>query len=142
METKDIAKETIEVFKYFDTSLTENISKSFWDFLKELSQESNIIVNIDSNKKLRDQNISEECKDLISLIYYNYIADENEKKEILKIWNNNEKIYQKYLNKIYNVDKIFEKKSSKKVAETELPIVYKENIFNKIIKFIKKNLCN
>ena len=40
---------------------------------------------LDSNKKLRDQNISEECKDLISLIYYNYIADENEKKEILKI---------------------------------------------------------
>ena len=77
METKDIAKETIEVFKYLDASLIENISKSFLDFLEELSQESNIIVNIDSNKKLRDQNISEECKDLISLIYYNYIADEN-----------------------------------------------------------------
>ena len=65
METKDIAKETIEVFKYLDASLIENISKSFLDFLEELSQESNIIVNIDSNKKLRDQNISEECKDLI-----------------------------------------------------------------------------
>ena len=117
METKDIAKETIEVFKYFDTSLTENISKSFLDFLEELSQESNIIVNIDSNKKLRDQNISEECKDLISLIYYNYIADENEKKEILKIWNNNERIYQKDLNEIYKVDKIFEKKEGTKISE-------------------------
>ena len=49
METKDIAKETIEVFKYLDASLIENISKSFLDFLEELSQESNIIVNIDSN---------------------------------------------------------------------------------------------
>ncbi len=142
METKDIAKETIEVFKYLDASLIENISKSFLDFLEELSQESNIIVNIDSNKKLRDQNISEECKDLISLIYYNYIADENEKKEILKIWNNNERIYQKDLNEIYKVDKIFEKKEGKKIAKTELPIIYKENIFKKIIKFIKKHLYN
>ena len=59
IEICDIAKETIQVLTYFDFEFTSKISKDFLDFLKETAEKSDIIVNIDFNKKLKEQNISE-----------------------------------------------------------------------------------
>lgn len=105
-EICDIAKETIQVLRYFDLEFTLKISKNFLELLKKASEKSNIIVNIDPSKKLNEQNISEECKELIALLYYNYFSNETEKKEILKIWKDNEVIYEN----VYGKDKkIFKK---------------------------------
>ena len=49
-----------------------------------------IEVNIDISKELEEQNISQESKDMISLLYYKYIADDDEKIELIKIWSNND----------------------------------------------------
>ena len=88
MEISDVAKETIELLKYFDSDFISKISTELLEFLKKLAQSSTINVTIDKNKKLKDQNVSEECKSLISLIYHDYIAEEDEKEEIEKIWMN------------------------------------------------------
>ena len=52
-------------------------------------------VIIDKNKSLKDQKILSETKDLISILYYQYIATEEEKKELIKIWKHNDVLYQK-----------------------------------------------
>lgn len=62
------------------------ISNNFLEKLKKIAKTSKINVNIDKSKKLEEQKISEDCKDLISLIYYNYVASKEEKKEILDNW--------------------------------------------------------
>ena len=140
IEMCDIAKETVQVLTYFDLEFTSKISKSFLDFLKETAEKSNIIVNIDLNKKLNEQDISEECKDLIALLYYHYFADETKKNEIVKIWKNNDLMYQKALEEKFNVNEIFKKKELKResINEEQLPILVKESLFKKIINFIKK----
>lgn len=142
MEMCDIAMETLEVLKYFDAEFTSKISKSFLDSLKELSSRSKAKVEIDVNKKLINQNISEESKNLISIIYYNYFADENEKKKIIKIWKENEKEFPEKVKKIYDANEIFNKKiknSNTKIDEIkgELPVISKKNWIEKIIEKIK-----
>ncbi len=93
IDVSNIAKETIEVLNYFDEEFISKISKNFLNNLYELSKNSNISVTIDENKNLKDQNISEECKDLLSVLYYRYIATETEKMDIIEIWKSNDILY-------------------------------------------------
>lgn len=77
---EDIAKETIDILKYFDNDFISKIPENFMKKLQEISKASSLKVEIDASKKLEEQNISEDCKNFISWIYYSYCADENEKK--------------------------------------------------------------
>lgn len=147
MEVNDIAKETVEVLKFTDVDFKSRISEKLLNLLEELSHQSTKEVKIDLNKKLNEQNISEECKDLLSLLYLNYYASENEKEEILKIWKVNDNIYQKELEGKYDIDKIFEKNTQEKIKKTEesniqeevkMPAVIKETFLEKLINRIKK----
>ena len=147
MEVNDIAKETVEVLKFTNVDFKSRISEKLLNLLEELSHQSTKEVKIDLNKKLNEQNISEECKDLLSLLYLNYYASENEKEEILKIWKENDNIYQKELEGKYDIDKIFEKNTQEKIKNTEesniqeevkMPAVIKETFLEKLINRIKK----
>ena len=141
-ETDDIAKETLNILKYFDSEFLLKIPDKFLENLKQVAKTSKIIVNIDKDKKLNEQNISEECKDLISLIYYTYVANENDKDEILKYWSENEEKYQEELKKEYNVNNIFnninknvkeQENLTEKGKESNLPIIVEKHSFIKII---------
>ena len=120
----DIAKEVVSILDYVDYELIKKIPIKFLDYLKNTAKDSSKKVDIDLNKSLLEQNISEESKDLIALIYYNYLASEEEKRKVLKTWENNEKIYQGNLENEY---------------DKELPLVIKkERLLDKIINFLKK----
>ena len=123
VEICDVALETLEVLKYFNTEFTSKISESFLNSLKELAKKSKLQVKIDANKKLINQNISEETKDIISLIYYNYFADDKEKNEIAKIWKENDENF---------------KSRNKNYIKSELPTVVKQNWIEKIIEKVKR----
>ena len=138
----DIAKEVVSILDYVDYELIKKIPIKFLDYLKNTAKDSSKKVDIDLNKSLLEQNISEESKDLIALIYYNYFADENEKSQISKIWVNNEREYQKNLEENYDLNSIF-KNNLEKEYNKELPLVIKkEGLLNKIINFIKKIFVN
>lgn len=142
IQEKNIYKEVLITLAYFDEELIKKIPDKVFENLKELAGESEEDFYINTEKDLENQDISEESKDLISLIYYDYIADEQEKKEIMKSWNENEIKYQEDLRIKYNVDNIFKnrKQETSKVEETSLIEYKKENIFCKIKNFIKKIL--
>lgn len=139
----NVFKETLEVLKHFDSEFLSKIPNEFLNAMKEFASKSTITVNIDTSKNLIEQDISEECKEMISLIFYSYIATKEEKEELTELWNVNEEAYQKGLKEKYNVDNIFE--NSKKDIETESAenskkelVEYKEkNFFQKIIEKIK-----
>ena len=137
VEICDVALETLEVLKYFNTEFTSKISESFLNSLKELAKKSKLEVKIDANKKLITQNISEETKDIISLIYYNYFADDKEKNEIAKIWKENDERFQEKSNEIYDIEKVF-KSRNKNYIKSELPTVVKKNWIEKIIEKVKR----
>lgn len=137
VEICDVALETLEVLKYFNTEFTSKISESFLNSLKELAKKSKLEVKIDANKKLINQNISEETKDIISLIQYNYFADDKEKNEIAKIWKENDEKFQEESNEIYDIEKVF-KSRNKNYIKSELPTVVKKNWIEKIIEKVKR----
>lgn len=84
-----------------------------------------------------NQNISEETKDIIALIYYNYFADDKEKNEIAKIWKENDEKFQEKSNEIYDIEKVF-KSRNKSYIKSELPTVVKKNWIEKIIEKVKR----
>lgn len=142
-EINDIAKETISILEYFNPEFLDKIPKHFLKDLQELAKDSKIVVNIDKNKKLENQPISEDSKDLIGLIYYSYIASDDEKAEIERAWDENELKFQNELKKKYNVDNLFENRNKSNYNFDENKnnielIEYKENIFKKLINKIKK----
>lgn len=149
-EKNDVYKEVLTVLAYFNDDFIEKIPDKVLKKLNELAADSKTDFYIDTEKKLYEQNISEESKDLISLIYYNFVADKNEKKELLKIWSENENKYQEKLRKIYNSDNIFQNKrkkfskdeNSSLSSNTAMVEYKKENIFDKIKNFIKKIKLN
>ena len=114
VETRDIAKETLEILECFNSDYKSKISKKFIKSLKELADASEIEVKVDPNKKLKEQEISEESKDFIALIYYTYIVDKNEKEKILKIWKENDSLFQDKLKQKYDMNKIFEERKNEK----------------------------
>ena len=133
-ELNNIANETLVVIEHFEFNLIKQIPQRVINYLKELAIQSKKKYKIDVNKSLTNQDISEQSKDLISYIYYNYIANEEEKKEILKKWDKNEIEYIKGLNKKYNYDKLFNNKKYivQNVSNNTEIAEYKENVFTKI----------
>ena len=136
-EINDIAKETIYVLKNFNPTFTSKISKRILKDLEELAKTSKKEVEIDKTKSLKDQNILPETKDMIALLYYNYIALPEEKKEIIQKWNENEARYQERLRRKYNLDNVFKKENTKENNNTSM-IEYKKNIFQRIFEKIKE----
>ncbi len=137
--TNKIAKEVLVILKYFSNDVIEKIPKNFLNFLKELASNYNDKIYIDTTLNLENQNISEESKDLLALIYYSYIAEKEEKKQIQLCWNENEKRYQEDLKEKYNPDNIFKTKNENKseIENTSLTIIKSGTLFDKIISFIK-----
>lgn len=117
--------EVISILKLLDKEYIEKIPQRFLKALEKV-QDKNFIANIDANKGILDQKISDKAKDILVIIYRNYWCSENEKKEIDKILNENEKKYQQELIKKYNPNDIFNNKD------------IKEYIEKKDIKFFKK----
>lgn len=64
-EISNVAKETICVLNYFDNSFISKIPINFLNEMKNLAKESNLIVKIDKNKKLEEQDLLEETKDML-----------------------------------------------------------------------------
>lgn len=103
----DVAKEASYLLTYFDLELVEKIPNDIRDSLNELSKMSNKFFYIDSRKSLEEQKISEEAKDLISLIYYKYISSEEEQKSLIQTWNSNELSYQERNKQKYTPNQLF-----------------------------------
>lgn len=87
----DVYKEALTFIAYFDKELLDIMPADIFEKLTKLAAESTVEFFVEENKSLIEQNISEECKDLIALIYYNSITDQNEKKAILEQWNINDR---------------------------------------------------
>ena len=85
------AKEVLMLLLYSEKETQNKVPKKIIDKLTTLASQSNITVDI-NNKDQIEEDISGEALDLFSIIYYSYIADENQKKEILSSWINNEQI--------------------------------------------------
>ena len=126
-------KDTYTIIEMMDDSLKSRINPDFIRFLKE-NQDNSFEGTINKNIPLKEQNLREEIKIMLSLIYIDYFCEKDEKDKIIQKEENN-------LREFYSRD-IFEKNNIKNQPNiTEKPkemVVYKETLIQKIINKIKK----
>lgn len=130
--------------KIIPSEQVEKIPQKFKKFMKENKQE-NWYFQYDETKKLDEQDILEETRVLIGLLFINYWASEQEKEEANRILDDNEKRYLESLNEKYSIEKILENKPNRNLKtgkesnthEGILPVEYHESIIKKVISFIK-----
>lgn len=84
--TCDVYKEVLTYIAYFDEELLDSIPTQVLQELNDKAGDSEANFYINPEEPLEKQNMSEEAKNLLSLIFYNYVADEEEKKKLMKLW--------------------------------------------------------
>ena len=109
----EVATEVIEVLYNSDSSIICKIQYRIIEVLQEKTQECNKKISFKENVELKDQDISEEGKAILSILYRDYICSEEEKIEVNKIFENNQKQYDEIQREKYNPDKIFQKQDNK-----------------------------
>lgn len=70
IQDNDLAKEIITVLAYLDDSYMDKISDEVLSKLNDMAADSTLNVYIDLNKKLSEQDLSDECLDFIAGLYY------------------------------------------------------------------------
>lgn len=133
------ATEVVSILNKFSDETLNRIPKKLLKFLKEVS------VDRKTDKKL--QQTTDKTKDLLAMIYRNYLCTESERLEFDKKLLKNQKQYEDLIKQKYNPDIFKNKKEEKynqlKNSETSDLIEYKEErwykkIFKNIINFLKK----
>ena len=124
--------------KYIDM-----IPKKLLELFNE-EKDKNYQPNINPNISLAEQNLQRKTLALLAMLNLNYwCKDENEKKELLKMYSENDKKMEAEMRERYNPDNLFKKKEKVeqnndiKQEKTELIEYKQKNIFRKILDRIK-----
>ena len=150
MENVRYANAMTEVLEYLKGIRQEDIDKipkKLLLFFKENSSKD-YICNFDYNKPLKEQQLLDETRGLISMLCLNYwCVTEQQKDTYIRKLNENERKYQEELRKRYNPDEIFLKRNTESlstksveenVQEVSLVEIKNKNFIEKIIDKIKK----
>ena len=130
--------EVNNILKYFPRSIYEKIPQSIIDNIQNKMNKTYKTKPLDDSKTLDEQDILEETKQILAMIYRNYIiSDElkenyiSEEREISAKLENEKRLK-------YNPDNIFKNKQEllkdNKVPES---VIIKKNFFQKLIYRIK-----
>ena len=85
----DVFKEVYSVLTFSDQAITDKIPTEIYQDILERAANSTLEPKIDMDKSLLEQDISQEGKDLLSLLYYSFVCNEEEKKNLFRIWEGN-----------------------------------------------------
>lgn len=141
-------REVNEILENMDAEYTSKISPEFMKLIINNS-DWNYDFTYDTSKSLEEQNILEETKAILAIIYIKCFAQEDEKNEIISAMKQNDIDTENMKRLKYNPDEIFKNNSISSVEELKeetnmLPISNPNkwylNIFEKIKKFFKKFL--
>lgn len=130
--------EVYEILKYANKESLDKIPESFKKFIKE--NKSDYIAKINPEKDLKEQDLLYETKVILSVLYRDYWASQDERKQLLEeekaelIDIENEK------KEKYNSNNIFENKNNetKENLEEVKSLVIKESLIKKILSKIRK----
>lgn len=130
IEYSEAVSETLEILKYMDDDLLNKIPLDIIKKLKEKKSET-YVNKFDEKDGIDVNKISERTKNILAVLYRDYIANEQEKIEFEKML---------YENEIKGDGKDYEIKKFEKQNNTSefLPIEIKKNFWQKLIDKILK----
>lgn len=116
-EIKKAYSEVYEILKLVDKEYFDKIPKKFVKFL-EREKDNNYIPNINENISLEEQKLLNDTINILAMIKLDYwCSSEEEKSELLKLLNGNEKKYKEKINEKYNPENIFEKPTNREIKD-------------------------
>lgn len=136
------AAEVTQILYYLPKGDIEKIPLDIIEFLKN-EADANYVSNIDPQKQLKEQNITEKAKDIITYIYREYWCTEQKKQELDENLLKNEKIQQQLVQQAqiaFNADTVFgvkERQEALQEVSKQLVKCENKNIFIKILEKIK-----
>ena len=126
------------ILNALEEKYTNKIPNDLIEFFRD-NAEPHYLSRIDLTKPLTEQEISEETEQLICLLNLNYWSTPEEKEELLKKYELNEKEAEEQLRNTYEIK--FNKNA--KIEDVKaLAVIEKESIFTKIKNFIKRIILN
>ena len=149
-EEKIAYKQVLEILNNMEQENIEKVPVKLVEFFKE-NCDKTYVFSLDNTVPLKEQNINKYALALLGMLYINYwCKDENEKKELLNKYSDNERKYQEELREKYNVDNIFKNREINKKEyriekdkdkEENLPIrlTWYEKLRAKIKSIFKKD---
>ena len=82
----DLAKEVLTIILYSENNIQSKIPADFMKKLTSKASKSTLEIHLDKNKSLDKQNLSNDALDTFALIYYLYVAQNEERNEIFSHW--------------------------------------------------------
>lgn len=134
-------REVNEVLENMDEKYTKKISP---EFINMMIKNMDLLYDFkyDITKPLEEQNLSEEAKTILSIIYIRYFCSEDEKLEVIKSMKENDLEFEKISYEKYNPDKLFDKKEENTYKiDKNLPVVpekWYKKIVDKLKRFFKR----
>ncbi len=143
VECSEAITEVIDILDHMERFYIDKIPEKFKQFLIE-NKSKDYESKLDHTKKLKDINLKQKTRDILSIMYLTYWSNPNEKAEFENLLQENEGKYQEELSEKYNPNDIFKKPSQENNSienivanETTAMVEYKESIFKRIINKIK-----
>ena len=130
-----------EILNYIDYDLKARIPKRFISYI-ELNKSEDYNWKIDTTLPLEKQELLQTTKEILAVLYRNYMCNNDERAKLDQILNQNEIQYQNELREKYNPDNLFKDRQkniqTEQIENQNTAIVnYKESFFSKIISKIK-----
>ena len=148
-EYRKALTEVVKILENTDDELVKKIPKDFMNYIRE-NKDDNYSFKVDKEKGLLEQDISEETKAILSLIYRDYFCDEEERQELIRQEKEEFLREEQKKRERYNPDDLFKKEEKTTVQEdsteqnnnTNFLIEYQnlkwyQKIYHKILKIFK-----
>ncbi len=143
-EYSEAISEVLDILHNSDDSIVKRIPKKLIEFWED-NKSSTYVPNLDHSRTIDEMNLKKKTKDIITMIYLEYLCDSDKKKEIKEILIKNEEKYQKEIRNKYNPDSIFKEKGNKdldigeKTSTNDFKLIaYKEPFYIRVINYLKK----
>lgn len=139
-------KEIVEILKYIPEESVNKIPKEMRDIF-EVEQLKTYDFKIDTEKSFEEQELLEETKAILANIFRDYWATDYQKQRIIEKEMQDREEWERQKREKYNLDNIFKNRQQNinvqenlnKNYNSNLPVeVKKQNIFQRLLSFIKK----
>ncbi len=134
-----IAVEINEILKYMSDDILSRIPNDVKTYFFNIASKD-YIFRYDENKSLEEQRIQKETKEMLLIIYKDYVCNEQEKREFIQKRRKIDYEIEEEKRKKYDVNNIFQKENIITEEKQLVVVEEKTNLFRKIISFIKKIL--
>ena len=119
----------------FNMELYNKIPKSFIELIDN-NRDTSYKVNIDYSKSINEQELKKGTRVLLSLIYRDYLCNEEERQTLIKKDKEELKKAEEELRERYSPDNLFKNKSENKKENMQMVQIEKVSFWTKIINKI------